>query len=173
MHILIAILGAAAAAFWAFTYFVRAANEGREAVNDVRGVIRSGRWSRRVSKRLVENLSDPREAAAVLLFQIAAYDGAVTDRQKAAIVSEMRAAFGADQETAEGLYAFARMALGEVNDAANSLKKILRPIADACTDAEKRQLVDMLGKIGEVEGALTDMQRQLIVEARRILLPAP
>lgn len=173
MHIVIALLGALAAAFWAFTYFVRAANEGREAVNDVRGVLRSGRWSRKVNKRLVENLSDPREAAAVLLYQIAAYDGAVTDRQKAAIVAEMRAAFEADEETAEGLYAFARMAAGEINDAANSLKKILRPVADACTFAEKRQLVDMLGKIGEVEGALTDMQRQLIVEARRILLPAP
>lgn len=30
MHIILAILGAAAAAFWAFTYFMRAANEGRE-----------------------------------------------------------------------------------------------------------------------------------------------
>lgn len=186
MHIVIAVLGALAAAFWAFTYFVRAANEGREAVNDVRGVLRSGRWSRKVSKRLVENLSDPREAAAVLLYEIAAYDGAVTDRQKAAIVSEMRAAFEADGETAEGLYAFARpaakaaklksarvraRAAGEINDAANSLNKILRPVVDACSDSEKRQLIDMLGKIGEVEGALSDIQRRLIMETRRALLP--
>lgn len=173
MHIVIALLGALAAAFWAFTYFVKAAREGRRAVDDVKGVLRSGRWSRKVSKRLVENLSDPREAAAVLLYQIAAYDGAVTDRQKAAIVSEMRAAFEAAAETAEGLYAFARMALGEINDAANSLKKILRPVADACSDAEKRQLIDMLGRVGEVESPLTDMQQRLIIETRRIILPAP
>jgi len=173
MHILIAVLGAAAAAFWAFTYFTRAAREGREALGEVRGVIRSGRWSRKVSKRLIENLSDPREAAAILLYQIAAYDGAVTDRQKAAMIGEMRDAFSADEETAEGLCAFARMAAGEINDAANSLKKILRPVADVCTDDEKRRLVAMLEKVGEVEGPLTDMQRRLVIEVRRIVLPAP
>lgn len=173
MHILIAVLGAAAAAFWAFTYFTRAARQGREAVNEVRGVIRSGRWSRKVSRRLIENLSDPREAAAILLYRIAAYDGAVTDRQKAAMIGEMRGAFSADEETAEGLYAFARMAAGEINDAANSLKKILRPIVAVCTDEEKRQLAAMLEKVGAVEGPLTDMQRRLIDETRRVTSSAP
>ncbi|PQA87059.1 hypothetical protein [Hyphococcus luteus] len=62
MHIIIAILGALAAAFWAFTYFMRAANEGREAIGDVKGVIRRGQWNRRVDQRLIENLSDPRPA---------------------------------------------------------------------------------------------------------------
>ncbi len=43
MSIILAVLGAAAAAFWAFTYFVNAASEGREAIRDVKGVIRSGK----------------------------------------------------------------------------------------------------------------------------------
>lgn len=72
MHIVLAVLGALAAAFWAFTYFVNAASEGREAVRDVTGVIRRGRWNRRIDQRLIENLADPREAAAVLIYQIAA-----------------------------------------------------------------------------------------------------
>jgi len=61
MSVIIAILGALAAAFWAFTYFVNAANEGREAIGEVKGVIRRGKWNRRIDQRLIENLSDPRE----------------------------------------------------------------------------------------------------------------
>jgi len=170
MHIIIAILGALAAAFWAFTHFMNAANQGREAVGEVRGVIRRGKWNRRVDQRLIENLSDPREAAAVLLYQIAAYDGAVTDRQAAHIVGEMQKAFEADEETAQGLYAFGRMAVGEINDAGNNVRKILRPVIDVCTDVEKQQLVDLLERTAEIEGPLADIQRRLIAEARRVLL---
>jgi len=171
VHILIGLLVAAAGAFWAFRYITEAARKGREALRDVKGLYRRGKWSRQIDRRLIENLSDPREAAAVLLYQIASYDGAVTDRQKAAMVGEMRAAFGADTETAEGLSAFARMALGQINDAANSLKKILRPVNEACTVEEKRALLDMMLRIAEIEGPVSDMQHRLIGEARRILLP--
>jgi len=170
MHILIAILGAIAAAFWAFTYFVNAANEGREAIRDVKGVIRSGKWNRRVDQRLIENLADPREAAAILMYQVAAYDGDVSERQKAQMVASMRSAFEADEETAEGLFAFARMAIGQINDAGNSLRKILRPVVGVCTTEERQTLIDMLDAAAEVEGAPSDVQRRLIAEARRILL---
>ncbi|MEO1135809.1 MAG: hypothetical protein AAFW68_04240 [Pseudomonadota bacterium] len=170
MHIIIAILGALAAAFWAFTRFVNAANEGRDAVRDVKGVIRRGKWNRRVDQRLIENLSDPREAAAVLLYQVAAYDGAVTDRQQAQIIADMQNVFETDDETALGLYAFGRMAVGEINDAGNNVRKILKPVAQVCTDAEKGRLVELLERTAEIEGAPTDIQRRLIAEARRVLL---
>ena len=170
MHIILAVLGALAAAFWAFTHFVNAANEGREAVRDVKSVIRSGKWNRRVDQRLIENLSDPREAAAILMYQVAAYDGDVTDGQKRMMLDAMRNSFEADEETAEGLYAFARMAVGEINDAGNSVRKILRPVSEVCTSEEKQQLIDLLDQTAEVEGAPSDVQRRLIAEARRVLL---
>ncbi len=170
MHIIIAIIGALAAAFWAFTHFVNAANQGREAIGDVKGVIRRGKWNRRIDQRLIENLSDPREAAAVLLYQIAAYDGAVTDRQQAQLVAGMRTAFDADEETALGLFAFGRMAVGEINDAGNNVRKILRPVVEVCTEAEKQTLVGLLERAAEIEGPPSDIQRRLIAEARRVLL---
>jgi uncharacterized tellurite resistance protein B-like protein len=168
---IIGILVALAGAFWAFRYFVGAAQEGREAVNDVKGFIRSGRWSRQVSKRLVETIEDPREAAAILLYQMAAYDGAVTGRQQAAIVAEMKKAFAADEEVAQGLYAFARVAVGQVNDASNSLRKVVKPIVEKCTDDEKNAFISMVERIGEVESPLTDLQRRLAAETRRALFP--
>ncbi|NOX82264.1 MAG: hypothetical protein GXP06_04615 [Alphaproteobacteria bacterium] len=172
MHIILAILGAAGAAFWAFTYFVKAASEGREALRDAKGVIRSGKWNRKIDQRLIENLSDPREAAAVLIYQVMAYDGAVTERQHHAMVADMRAGFDADEETAEGLYAFARMAVGQIHDAGNSLRKILAPVMEVCTPEEKQSLIDMLDRAAEIEAPPTDTQRRLIAEARRVLLEA-
>ena len=170
MQFIIAFLGVLAAAFWAFTHFANAANQGADAVRDAKGILRRGKWNRRIDQRLIENLADPREAAAILIYQIAAYDGAVTDRQHAAMVSDMRAAFDADDETAEGLYSFARMAIGEINDAANSARKILRPVVEVCNLDEKQSLIDMLDRAAEIEGAPTDIQRRLIAEVRRVLL---
>jgi len=82
----------------------------------------------------------------------------------------MRARFETDEETGEGLYEFARMAVGEINDAANSVRKILRPVTETCTPAEKTALIEMLERAAEIEGAPTDVQRRLIAEARRVLL---
>jgi uncharacterized tellurite resistance protein B-like protein len=172
MHVLIAVLGALAAAFWAFTHFVNAAREGQDAIRDVKGAFRGAKWSRKVGRRLIESLTDPREAAALLLYQIAAYDGAVTDRQRAAIIADMKRAFATDEETTEGLFAFARAASGQINDAANSLKKILKPIEAACSVDERRDLLDMMLKAAEIEGPISDAQNRLIADARRALLPA-
>lgn len=169
MHILVGFLVAAAGAFWAFRYFTHAAREGRDALRDVKGLYRSGKWSRQIDRRLIENLEDPRDAAAVLLYQVASYDGAVTDRQKAAMIAEMRGAFAADAESAEALYAFARMALGQINDAGNSLKKILRPVVASCTPEERKSLVAMLLRIAEIEGPISELQHRMIAEVRRIL----
>ncbi len=171
MQILIAVLGAIAAAFWAFTHFVGAAREGSDAIRDVKGAFRGAKWSKRVGQRLIESLTDPREATAVLLYQIAAYDGAVTDRQRIAIVGAMREAFAADRETAEALFAFSRAAQGQINDAANSLRKITKPIETACSLEERRQLIDMMLKAAEIEGPVSEVQNRLIAETRRILLP--
>ncbi len=170
MHILIAVLGALAAAFWAFTYFVGAAREGQDALRDVRGAFRGAKWSKKIGQRMIENLADPREAAAVLLYQIAAYDGAVTDRQRRQIVADMKETLGTDDDTAEALFAFARAATGQINDAANSLRKIAKPILDQATPDERRQLIDLMLKIAEIEGPVSDTQNWLIAEARRMLL---
>ena len=169
MHIILAVLGAIGAAIWAFIHFTRAANEGREAVSEVKGAVRRAKWSREVDSRLIENIADPREAAAVLMAQIASYDGEITSQQKDRMKELMGQHFGADNETSEGLYSFGRMAIGQINDAANSLRKLLRPIMDALTLDEMKEFVTMLEEMAEVEGAPTDRQRQLISEVRRVL----
>ena len=168
MHMLIAFLGAVAAAFWAFSYFVGAARAGKDAVGDAKGAVRGALWGRKANRRMIDQLDDPRDAGAILLYQVAAYDGAVTERQREHLVGAMRALFQADEEMAAGLFAFARMALGEVNDAANSLKKICKPIVNACTPQERAALVSALRTASTIEGPQNDIQTRLIEEVERI-----
>lgn len=167
MAILIAVLGALGALIWTVVHFVRAAQEGREVVNDVRAGFRRGAWSKKANSRLIEAIEDPRESAAILMAQIAVYDGEITAAQKSKMTALMQEHFAAPADEAEGLYSFGRMAVGQLNDAGNSLTTILRPVQEKLTQAEKNDLVGMLEEIAEVEAAPNDLQRQLIAAVRR------
>jgi len=169
MHIIIALLGALAGLFWAFTHFVGAAREGQEAVDNFRGMFRRGKWSKEISKRLIENLNDPREATAVLLLQTASYEGVVTEVQQNHILQVMITGFETDQKTAEEFLAFARMALGEINDASNSLSKILRPVIEICSEKEKNTVLDMMQTVANLGEAENEQQAHIIMQTRNIL----
>ena len=125
-------------------------------------------------RRLTEALTDPREAAAVLLVQQAAYGSPVTVEEKQTILALMQGAFGVDQGEAEGLFSFGRAAVGQAGDAANSLRRLVRPIREACTLDEMKDLASMLEQVGETDGPMNEHQRRLVGELRRALnLPDP
>lgn len=125
-------------------------------------------------RRLTEALTDPREAAAVLLVQQAVYAGPVTVEEKQTILALMRGAFGVSASEAEGLFSFGRAAVGQVGDAANSLRRLVRPVREACTLEEMKDLASMLEQVGETGGPMNEHQRRLVDELRRALaLPDP
>lgn len=169
MHIILAILGAAAAFFWVAGRVVDATKEDQEAAQPESGAVRHAKWARQVDGRLIESIEDPREVVALLMAQIAAYEGEITRAQKNKMKDLMRQYFAADEQTAESLYSFGRMAIGQINGAANSLRKILRPVVQALTTDEKKDLVLMLEEVAAVEGNLSERQRRLIIDVRRAL----
>ena len=123
--------------------------------------------------RATEQLTDPREAAAILLVQQAVYEGHVTPEHKQVILALMAANFEADEAEAEGLYSFGRMAVGQTGDAANSLRRLLTPIRERCTLAEMKDLAAMLVQVGETGGPMNDAQARLVAEVRRALSLPP
>lgn len=119
---------------------------------------------------LVETLTDPREAAAILLVQVAAYgDGQVTVEQKARITSLMAEHFGSDDEEAEGLFSFGRMAVGQIGDVMDSLGRLLRPIRDSLTLEEMKGLIGMMSAVAACEDRPDPEARRLIEETREAL----
>lgn len=162
MHIIIGILLALAGIFWAFSRFV-------DAAGDAKASARRFSWSHKHNRRLIDTMADPREAAAILLVQIAAYEGELTERHKAAILNELRARFLVSLDEAEELFGFARLALGQTVDAANILSKVLKPIRAACTAAEQGELGEMMGAIAALDSPPTDSQTHLIQRVKHSL----
>jgi uncharacterized tellurite resistance protein B-like protein len=169
MHILVAIIAAIGSLIWVVVHLLRSANELPEAAKEAKNAVRRHRWSKKSDASVLDGIEDPRDSAAILMAQIASYDGEITSRQKQKMKELMIVAFQADDETAEGLYSYARMVIGQLNDAANSLRKLLRPVMDKLTLEEMKQLVAMLDEMAEVEGEPTERQRQLVMEVRRVL----
>lgn len=162
MHIIIGVLLALAAALWAFSRFVDAADDAHSAA-------RRFSWSRKHIKRVIDTLDDPREAAAILMLQIAAYEGELTARQRNTILDEMRVRFRASDAEAEEFFGIARHALGQTNDVANSLRKVLAPIQKALGEHEREELMQMLENVAAAGDGPTERQAHLIASVRRAL----
>ncbi|WP_306250808.1 TerB family tellurite resistance protein [Parvularcula sp. IMCC14364] len=169
MGLLLLILGGLATAIFVASRVIGAARDGQDAIDDVKGAVRRGKWSRQIDQRVIENVNDPRDSAAILMVQIASYEGEITTGQKQKMIELMTEGFGATPDEAEGLYSFGRMAIGQINDAANSLGKLMRPVKDALTLQEMKDMIRMLEEVAEVEGKPSERQRDLIVQVRRAL----
>ena len=121
-------------------------------------------------QRLVEALSDPREAAAILLVQTALYGkGQVTLEGKLKITEQMQTHLGCSADEAEGYYSFGRMAIGQIGDALPSLGRILRPVHAHLTLDEMKTLVAMMMEVSAAEGSPDPAAVELIGETREAL----
>ncbi|WOI53601.1 TerB family tellurite resistance protein [Parvularcula sp. LCG005] len=119
--------------------------------------------------RLTENLTDPAEAAAVLLVQTVAYRGHLNVAHKERVEELMQGAFGVTEEEAKGLFSFGRMAVGQLGDAEPSARRLVRPIAANCTLDEQRDLIRMMEVLSTLDGRPTGPQSQLIATVSRAL----
>lgn len=118
---------------------------------------------------LVEKLTDPKEAAAVLMVQMAAYRGQVSVPEKRLITEQMQSQFDIPQEEAEGLFSFGRMAVGQLGDAAASLPQLLEPIVAQCTSEECEDFLRMMSSVAEIAGRPNEDQRKLLTLLEQLL----
>ncbi|ADM08643.1 hypothetical protein PB2503_02832 [Parvularcula bermudensis HTCC2503] len=120
--------------------------------------------------RLVETLSDPREAAAILLVKVAAgEDGQVTVEQKHTIEALMTTNFAITDDEAEGLYSFGRMAVSQIDDIEGSVPRLLKPIQGRLTLEEMKDLVQMMEDVAGEEAERDETAQTLITKTRKRL----
>lgn len=114
--------------------------------------------------------TDPRFAAAIILYQTAAFRGDISDELDAALLNGMEALFNVDEDTVATLFGEAWRALGEHNDTGVPLETLVGPIIKTCTDGERREFLALFQKISTHEGAPNPRQTQLFDELRQLLL---
>ena len=104
MHILLALLGILtfiAAWYWRIKMISGAARGGYDAAKTIANLPRKHGFRHRTGKTGLKAVTDPREAAAIMMLEIARTRGTVSDTQEAAIRTEMVEHFGFSEAEAK------------------------------------------------------------------------
>lgn len=143
-----------------------------DGMSDAKFAARRFRWTSKARKG-EDNaaiITDPREAAAVLLLQMARYSGPLDEREKGAVRDALVGDIASDAGEADDLIDFAGTVLKEVGDPSNTLRKYINPINDACSRNQKRDLISALERCAGVGGDVLETQAQFLQSIRRLLL---
>ncbi len=172
MHILLGLLSAVGIilfALWRINMAVQATRELADAADSARGFFRRSKWRKKLNSDQLKNVSDPREAATIMMVAVAETDGAMTDRERIKILSIMRDKFEASQEQAEEMLSLARWMSKDAGDLTSFLNRLVPVIMKACDEKQKHELVEMLRDVASAHGEVPQEQEQSILQIKRYL----
>jgi len=167
MHIIVAllgILGFIAVWYYRLKTLRDAAQDGRKAIETVANLPRKMRFKNKSGKGGLAVVDDPREAAAILMLEIAQARGTLTEKQEAAIRGEIMHHFDFPEEDANALIAQA----GWLSRNAGASHVVMSRMTDFVRQSPgmtPKELVDLDGMfvtISEAEGNPTDAQLDLL-----------
>ena len=167
MHILFAILGIltfVAVWYWRLKMLSGAARDGMDAAKGIANMPRKLSFQHKARKGGLGVVNDPREAAAVMMLEIARTRGSVTEVQEAAIRAEMIEHFGFTDAQAEELLTQA----GWLTRDAPAPHVVIGRMSDVITRTpgmghkEYDDLASMLENVAVADGDVSVEERDLI-----------
>ena len=161
---IIGLLTVLAVWYWRLKILSEAARDGMKAAETVANLPRKMKFRKLSGKRGLDQVQDPREAATILMLEMAQARGSMTERQEAAIRAEIMQHFEFNEADAQSLIAQASW-LGR--DAATPHVTVARMASFVLKSPgiSSKELVDldgMLVYISEAEGSPTPDQLDLL-----------
>lgn len=166
---IIGALGAVGLVLWRIKMAADAARDIAETADDARKFVRRTRWKNRQKSGKQAVPEDPRLAAVAMMAAIAETDGALSEAERSAILTEIAIRFEFSVEDAEALFAEGRWLSKDAGDLSSFLRRMDPPVRSACTEQEQRDLITMLTKVAECEGEADPIAAQAIETLRRAL----
>ncbi|WP_084420619.1 TerB family tellurite resistance protein [Henriciella litoralis] len=172
MHILLALMGIAtfiAVWYWRLKMLSGAARHGLDAAKGAANLPRKLSFQHKARKGGLSVVSDPREAATVMMLEIARARGAVTAAQENAIIQEIRSHFGFDEAAATELIAQA----GWLSRQAPAPHAVMARMSDVVLNTPDMTMKDfddlasMLENVAVADGNVSTIERDLIQVWRR------
>lgn len=167
MHIIVALIGFfgfLAVWYWRLKALQEVAKDGRKVVETVANFPRKMRFKNKSGKGGLGVVDDPREAAAILMLEIAQARGTLTERQEATIRGEIMHHFEFQEGDANALLAQA----GWLSRNAGASHVVMSKMTDFVRNTpgmSGKELVDldgMLVAVSEAEGDPTESQLDLL-----------
>lgn len=171
MHILFALLGFLgfiAVWYWRLKALQEVAKDGRKVAETVANLPRKMRFKNKSGKGGLAVVDDPREAATILMLEIAQARGTLTERQEAAIRGEIMHHFEFQESDANELITQAGW-LSRNAGASHAVVSRMTDFVRRSPGMTNKELVDldgMLVTVSEAEGDPTPSQLDLLVMYR-------
>ncbi len=172
MHILAAIVGIItfiAVWYWRLKMLSGAARKGMKMAEAAANLPRKMRFRNLSRKGGLEVVEDPREAAAIMMLEIAQARGALTERQEAAIRAEIMQHFEFNEADSQSLITQAGWLVRNAG-AAHAVMAKMTDFVMRSPGMDSKQLVDldgMLVYVSEAEGSPTGDQLDLLAIFRQ------
>ncbi|MEM9939290.1 MAG: hypothetical protein AAFZ91_06465 [Pseudomonadota bacterium] len=167
MHIIAMIIGFVgfiAVWYWRLKMLSGAAKEGMKAAETVVNLPRKMSFKRKTGKGGLQIVEDPREAAAILMLEIAQARGALTEKQEASIRGEIMHHFEFNEADANSLIGQASWLARDVS-APHKVMSKMTDFVQSVPGMGRKEMVDldgMLVVVSEAEGSPTPEQLDLL-----------
>ena len=165
-----AAIGVVLALMWRLNSAATAVRGLADTAEDARGFWRRWMWRSRLANDPLALIKDPREAAATMMAAVAEADGAMTEREQAVMLTEMRGHFQTTETHVQELLARGRWAVRDVRDLDRCLARLNRQLEDD----HREDMVGMLERVAAANGtvapgvaAALDRFRKALAAARR------
>jgi len=166
---ILAAMGTLGVILWRLNAAAEAAKGLAETANDARGLFRRWRWQNRFAADTLDLVTDPREAAAAMMVATAQYDGAMSEREREAILASITGVLGATAKQAEDLLAHARWLTRDSRDLDRCLMKLALVLQKSCTPDQCADVVAMMQRVADADGEPSDVIRASLQGVGRTL----
>ncbi|AZU02569.1 hypothetical protein X907_0018 [Glycocaulis alkaliphilus] len=151
---ILGVLGTAAFIFWRIHIASQAARDLADLAGEAANLPRKMRFRSKANRRAVETIDDPREAAAVLIFGVAACAGPITEPDRAAMTHDMARLFGISEADATELAARAAWHVSGMVDPLNAVNRL----TDIVVENAGNEALSSLSPVLQASAARTEMQ---------------
>ncbi len=167
MHIIIAAISAIAALLFALNR-LQDAGINLNSFNPFFWY-RRHKWQQQLGTKPIHALTDPLEAAAVLLVGIAFVEGEITRELKRELMAVFESEMHVSPDTAAELYSAMSHMLRDEPNLVAEIGNILAPSLEQFNSERSRSLLGMLERIAGAEGAASERQREYLDAVRTVL----
>jgi len=168
MHIIIALITAAAGLIWAL---VKLQNSGLN-LNALNPFFwwRRNQWQRKVGTQPLHQIQKPMEAVAVLLVASVKTEGEVSREQKKEIIQLFSSEFKLSNQEAVDLFSASSFMLQAVNDIVGEVKNILAPCKIKFSKNQAESAIELLTKVSLLDGEISTIQQEMIDATQKELV---
>jgi len=159
---LLAIIGGIAALMWKVSLGIQAAKNIHGVAKQVANLPRKMKFREKTGTAGVQLITDPREAAALLMLSVARAGGQVTKSQKDTIINQITGRFKLSTTNAEELLTHVSWLSKDLPDADSAIANMSNILMQSVSSKELIELEDMLMQVAHADGKPTSSQKQIL-----------